>query len=41
LKEYLTQTKEEKRNMREKRARRKKEKIERWCVLESTKTTYL
>jgi len=27
--------------MREKRARRMKEKIERWCVLESTKTTYL
>jgi len=27
--------------MREKRARRKKEKIERLCVLESTKTTYL
>jgi len=40
LKEYLTQIKEE-RNMRKKRARRMKEKIERWCVLESTKTTYL
>jgi len=27
--------------MKENRARRMKEKIKKWCVLESTKTTYL